>query len=586
MAFDPTTELLYGSHSGGQWNTYKKVRAQPARRGTTFHHTGTGLLPRHTQKAKISPASSTTVCFEGAATGPLLSFGLTPSDPWRKELQQCWLLDHANFPTDLSSFCSVSLLHAVSDGSHQPFLSESIGSAAWIIETPDKTLQCNGASAVPGTCKDSYRSELTGILIILSALQFLCMEGNLSSCLVKIACDNDSAIAQCDNATESLPTNIPDSDILRAIYRLLSHLQTSYKITFKWTHVTGHADKHKTWEHMTRLEQLNTICDQAAKQCLHTTVMNKSTPPSTVPFEGWSCSVRSQKIQHTLRDPVRNHIARSDTKEYLIGKGLLTAHSFALVNWDAISQALSGTSSGFSTWASKHITGFCGTAHRQHLLKKWDTNLCPSCHLEEEKPAHVVRCTHPKTSAVYTNGVNQLVKWLRRVGTDPVLADTISLFLHNRGMQIFMLPNNHPDLRPCGLLTEQSFIGFDNFLMGMVATALYNHQHHYYRSVGSNRSAQGWAAELSLKLMRITHACWNKRCRLHHGNSPDYLTIDDFQQLHQSIRDEFGMGPEGLHTKDQFLFKNTLVTVLGWKVIDKQAWLLTVQLAREHASSL
>eukprot|EP00957_Ditylum_brightwellii_P164746 12543421-Ditylum_brightwellii.AAC.1 len=139
---------------------------------------------------------------------------------------------------------------------------------------------------------------------------------------------------------------------------------------------------------MTCLEQLNNICDQAAKHCLCNTVLHKIATPTTVPFEGWSCLVRSQKIHHTLRDPVRNHIAQSDTKAYLIGKGLLTAHLFALVNWDAILQALSGISSGFSIWASKNITGFCGTVHRQHLLKRWDTNLCPSCHLVEEKPAH------------------------------------------------------------------------------------------------------------------------------------------------------------------------------------------------------
>eukprot|EP00957_Ditylum_brightwellii_P171739 13074231-Ditylum_brightwellii.AAC.1 len=45
-------------------------------------------LPPHGH-AKISPASSKTVRFEGAATGPLLLFGLAPSDPWQNELQQC-----------------------------------------------------------------------------------------------------------------------------------------------------------------------------------------------------------------------------------------------------------------------------------------------------------------------------------------------------------------------------------------------------------------------------------------------------------------------------------------------------------------
>eukprot|EP00957_Ditylum_brightwellii_P210754 15365353-Ditylum_brightwellii.AAC.2 len=140
---------------------------------------------------------------------------------------------------------------------------------------------------------------------------------------------------------------------------------------------------------MTCLEQLNTICNQVAKQCLCNTVQHKTAVSTNVPFDGCSCLVCNQKIQYTLQAPIQNHIARLDAKEYLIGKGLLNACSVALVNWDVVLQDLSSTSSGFYVWASKHITGFCGTAHRQHLLKRWDTNLFPSCHLVEEKPTHV-----------------------------------------------------------------------------------------------------------------------------------------------------------------------------------------------------
>eukprot|EP00957_Ditylum_brightwellii_P106427 8119475-Ditylum_brightwellii.AAC.1 len=52
-------------------------------------------------------------------------------------------------------------------------------------------------------------------------------------------------------------------------------------------------------------------------------------------------------------------------------------------------------------------------------------------------------------------------------------------------------------------------------------------------------------------------------------------TVQTTSQLTIYIRDEFGAGPEGLDTKDQLLFKDTLIAVLGWRVIDKQAWLLT-----------
>eukprot|EP00957_Ditylum_brightwellii_P008908 674118-Ditylum_brightwellii.AAC.1 len=81
--------------------------------------------------------------------------------------------------------------------------------------------------------------------------------------------------------------------------------------------------------------------------------------------------------------------------------------------------------------------------------------------------------------------------------------------------------------------------------MGMAATAVQQHQQHYYQLIGSNRSSFKWASEISLMFIQITHNCWRKRCRLKHDNSPDYLTIKDFTQGHQSLWDEYSQGING-----------------------------------------
>eukprot|EP00957_Ditylum_brightwellii_P005635 430683-Ditylum_brightwellii.AAC.1 len=67
----------------------------------------------------------------------------------------------------------------------------------------------------------------------------------------------------------------------------------------KWDD-NGHTDTHRKWTDMTRLEQLNTLCNQTAKQCLCNTVQHMTAVSTKVPFEGWSCLVCNQKIQHTL----------------------------------------------------------------------------------------------------------------------------------------------------------------------------------------------------------------------------------------------------------------------------------------------
>jgi hypothetical protein len=582
---DPVTDTLY-LHEHSQWRIFLKQRSQKARRGSLFHRSDHGSLPSHTLKAKATLLSPTVARYEGAAQGPILSFGLTPTNPWRKELQQCWLLEHSHFPSDLSNYATIKFLRAVSDGSHQPFLSETIGAAAWIMETENLSHTCNGATVVPGVSKDSYRPELTGILTILCAILYLCLKADLRNCQVEIACDNDSVVFRCIDSTIHLPTNIPEADILRAIYRLIAHLSSDYNISFTWKEVEGHADKHTQWNDMSRLEQLNSLCDNAAKQFLTTAINTNYSVPTTVPFEGWACNLSHTKVQGAMRQPLLDHIALPTARRYLLHKKLLSPRAFALVNWSAINTALSSAPSSFHTWASKHITGFCGTAHRQHLLGQCESNLCPACGKEVEKPSHVPKCTNPLTTALYVHKVDELGKWLIQVDTDPVLTDTILCHLQARGTHTFMLPNNAPDLRPYGLLTEQSFIGYDNFMMGMVAKVLQSHQHKYYRRVGSNRSSSKWASSLSLKLMKISHSCWKKRCRLKYGNSPDYLTTDHFNKLHSDIRHEYDQGIVGLLEEDHFLLRDDISKVLGMRVPEKQAWLHTIQLARDLAKYL
>eukprot|EP00957_Ditylum_brightwellii_P054940 4163657-Ditylum_brightwellii.AAC.1 len=187
-----------------------------------------------------------------------------------------------------------------------------------------------------------------------------------------------------------------EGNSLRAIYRLLSHLKATYRIRFQWTEVEGHADKHKNWANMTRLEQLNLLCDHTAKQCLTMAVTNNVAPPSSVHFEGWACIPQSQKIQGSLCAPLPNHIFKATARDYLISKWLMTHRSFALVNWEAISNALADVSSNFRSWASKH-----------HI-----TGVCPNCMMEEEVPSHIARCTHTATTGIYLKGICSLVEWL------------------------------------------------------------------------------------------------------------------------------------------------------------------------------
>eukprot|EP00957_Ditylum_brightwellii_P058014 4399409-Ditylum_brightwellii.AAC.1 len=91
---------------------------------------------------------------------------------------------------------------------------------------------CHGVTGCPGICQDSYCPELTGLLTGLAALLHLCVTHSFTHFSIEVACDNEGALTRCASFHGLLLTSDSNSDILRAIYRLMSHLETNYQIHF------------------------------------------------------------------------------------------------------------------------------------------------------------------------------------------------------------------------------------------------------------------------------------------------------------------------------------------------------------------
>jgi hypothetical protein len=317
------------------------------------------------------------------------------------------------------------------------------------------------------------------------------------------------------------------------------------------------------------MEQLNSVCDISAKAYLQYMVLHHLVSDTRVPFEGWSCYLGRKKLQGPMRQQLVRHIFTPTARQYFIQKKLLTARSFALVNWLAVETAMSTVSSTFHIWCSKHVTGFCATSYRLHLLGRRASNKCPSCHVCIERPSHIPQCLHPSTTSIYHRKVKKLSNWLHSVDTDPILTDTIAELLIAWGSGTFALPPNDSDLRPVGLLTEQAFIGYDNFMLGIVATSLEDHQNWYYSFIGSPRSSKVWASTLAYNLLGITRACWLKRNRLLHGNSTSYLQDDKFNLLNQDVTKQMALGTDGLADDDFCLLEGGLAAILKLRTVEK-----------------
>jgi hypothetical protein len=117
---------------------------------------------------------------------------------------------------------------AVSDGSFK----NTFGTAAWTTRTEDRGNLLTGSVVCPGTGEDqsAYRSELTGLYVIMTIINQLCQYYSITDGHVEIGCDGLSALQTVFEQGTALTSDIPDFDLVGAIL----HLRKTSKVT--WTH--------------------------------------------------------------------------------------------------------------------------------------------------------------------------------------------------------------------------------------------------------------------------------------------------------------------------------------------------------------
>ena len=176
-----------------------------------------------------------------------------------------WMYTRHNFGgfgvhQDVCDFIKIGL-RAVTDAS----LNNVKGTACVIIESVDQKDNLTFVTKVPANISginpnDSYRSELFGILASLTMIEVLeKITGQRVE--VELACDNLRAI-QVTRTIQYVNTRQQHFDVIRPILEIKKRLVS--KISY--VHVRGHQDKTKKFEDLTRLEQLNVLCDRYAKE--------------------------------------------------------------------------------------------------------------------------------------------------------------------------------------------------------------------------------------------------------------------------------------------------------------------------------
>ena len=115
----------------------------------------------------------------------------------------------------------------------------------------------------------------------------------------------------------------------------------------------------------------------------------------------------------------------------------MSSQAFHLIDWDVVSNIMANSSIAFRTWISKHISGFCSTGRRMHLMKVWDSPFCPCCKSELEDTEHILKCHHPKMVHSFDKLIEDVNTWMEKNNTHPELFDAISRYVQNKGSQDF-----------------------------------------------------------------------------------------------------------------------------------------------------
>jgi hypothetical protein len=170
--FSPRTTLIY-QQQGRLWRIWRRC----SRAGYL------GTTPRYRYETngfnKPPDCVRATIVRQGAHFLQMTGWKNHNNDiPFEISNNTCtqWLLQHINTINNINNICQSLVdgtLKAVSDGS---FLnSHKMGSAAWIIETPDQVHQCKGRIHCPGPANVQcpHRSKLIGILGIIHHIEHI-----------------------------------------------------------------------------------------------------------------------------------------------------------------------------------------------------------------------------------------------------------------------------------------------------------------------------------------------------------------------------------------------------------------------------
>ena len=309
---------------------------------------------------------------------------------------------------------------------------KGLGTCAWLVSTQDNSIECLGASHVPGdpNIMESYRAEIYGILSIIVFIDILATLHNIHDVHITIACDNiEAGKSSLQNWNKHSP-KVKHFDILWQTWKRIKHKD------IKWTyrHVKGHRDRDTT--NLDKWEQRNVRMDDNAKRYMkHIENQPNYIPPTDFFTDQWEISCYESKITGRIKRILTEHIHGRALKHYFVRSRKLSARSISLINWHGIEKASKKLSPNESVWLTKFVSKFTATGRNMRRWNKWSHSKCPRCDQNNEDNSHVIPDGEAREN-LYEN-ISTIDEWMEKYDTHPAIRHIFSKTLHDFGQTSF-----------------------------------------------------------------------------------------------------------------------------------------------------
>ena len=517
---------------------------------------------------------------EGKAS---MSTDSQPSTLANQHSYKQWLFPHLDkyvSPDTIIEHINHGTAIAVTDGSY--YESHSYGTAAWCIASPSFQILTEGKSIVPGIASihNSFRSEIVGILAILTVLDTFDKTQLAPSASIEIICDNEKALHVFSNwSCDKMTPKHKNADILSALLRLRDTLP----IKFKTTHVYSHQDKEIPEHLLPPKVQLNIKMDRIAKsyalQLINTSQPQFSYNRHYAAF--LHCQWRNEVILHNAFNELYQHISHEKIQHYWINnRKRVESEDIKSIDYGALHKGMKSLPMNLRKFASKWSSEFLATGKNMTRWNLRHAGYCPFCTKPNENTKHILLCKHFESLQGWNECLATYISFLQKIDTCHhiifAIHEELTAWRYDRPPDD--ITHYPPPLNSA--ITHQRKLGWKNFLEGIISNKWNKVMHNYYAQKNSRRKSSTWAGKLITYSIKFIFHLWEYRNKQLHDTARIH-DMEGLPRLQQSIKSELLIGLGLLPASEYSSYFTTTTDILFNKSLDSQKhWFLVVRQAR------